>query len=59
MQFTGGVLTLDKGEAKAIKEHIEKYGMGLAGLRIKIDVNAKTIDFIGEQDLSLRLAVTP
>ena len=59
MQYVSGEIIFEKGEAIAIRDHIDKYGSGITGMKIKIDPQAKTIDFIGEQNLILRFTVTP
>jgi hypothetical protein len=57
MDLVNGVLVLDKTEAEAIKNHIEAYGLTMGGMRIRIDVQGQTIDFIGIEGIALRLEV--
>jgi len=57
MDLVGNVLSLDKTEAEAIKDHIETYGLSMGGMKIRIDVVGKTIDFIGVEGIALRLEV--
>jgi hypothetical protein len=57
MELVNGILVLDKTEAQAIRDHIDTYGLSMGGMRIRVDVNAQTLDFIGIEAITLRLAV--